>query len=51
MAVKVKFTGYVRLFQLLDLKMEAAYNLQLLYQHNKNPTMARYIMEKYIVIE
>ena len=39
------------LFQLLDLKMEAAFNLQLLYQQDKNPTMARYIMQKYLVIE
>ncbi|KAH9278621.1 General transcription factor 3C polypeptide 3 [Echinococcus granulosus] len=37
--------------RLLDLRMEAAYNLQLLYQQNKNPTMARYIMQKYLVIE
>ncbi|VDD82306.1 unnamed protein product [Mesocestoides corti] len=37
--------------QLMDLRMEAAYNLQLLYRHNKNPEMARYIMQKYLVIE
>ncbi|VDK43952.1 unnamed protein product [Taenia asiatica] len=37
--------------RLLDLKMEAAYNLQLLYQQSKNPTLARYIMQKYLVIE
>nr|CDS31471.1 general transcription factor 3C polypeptide 3 [Hymenolepis microstoma] len=37
--------------RLMNLKMEAAYNLQLLYQQNRNPTMARYIMQKYMVID
>ncbi|KAM7534748.1 hypothetical protein Aperf_G00000112949 [Anoplocephala perfoliata] len=36
--------------RMMDLKMEAAYNLQLLYQQNRNPTMSRYIMQKYLVI-
>ncbi|VDL18548.1 unnamed protein product [Hymenolepis diminuta] len=37
--------------RMMNLKMEAAYNLQLLYQQNRNPTMARYIMQKYLVID
>ncbi|KAL7056353.1 hypothetical protein AAHC03_021131 [Spirometra sp. Aus1] len=36
--------------RLLDLKLEAAFNLQQYYRQSHNPNMARYITEKYLIV-